>query len=135
MCSGSETGSYLRLIDCNKEEVIKKKKKRGGEDRVLKGLADQARGTYGSTMPRDMWWPTAVLCLGAYGGARPVHLIIMMIKWIRTSRLSRKYSLYQGSGGEDRVLEGLADQAKFLRPRDQWHKRPSEGYPRGRFGK
>ena len=26
-------------------------------------------------------------------GARPVHLIIMMIKWIRTSRLSIKNSL------------------------------------------
>jgi len=26
-------------------------------------------------------------------GARPVHLIIMMIKWIRTSRLSMKNSL------------------------------------------
>ena len=27
------------------------------------------------------------------GGARPVHLIITMIKWIRTSRLSKKNSL------------------------------------------
>ena len=27
-------------------------------------------------------------------GARPVHLIITMIKWIRTSRLSIKNSLY-----------------------------------------
>ena len=33
-------------------------------------------------------------------GARPVHLIITMIKWIRTSRLSIKNSLWQ-------VLSGL----------------------------
>ena len=30
-------------------------------------------------------------------GARPVHLIITMIKWIRTSRLSIKNSLRQGT--------------------------------------
>jgi len=34
-------------------------------------------------------------------GARPVHLIITMIKWIRTSRLSRKNSL---SGCTERDL-------------------------------
>ena len=28
-------------------------------------------------------------------GARPVHLIITMIKWIRTSRLLIKYSLFE----------------------------------------
>jgi len=36
-------------------------------------------------------------------GARPVHLIIAMIKWIRTSRLSIKNSLSaqaQGPGGK-----------------------------------
>ena len=32
-------------------------------------------------------------------GARPVHLIITMIKWIRTNRLSIKNSLYAPSGG------------------------------------
>ena len=54
MCSGSEEGSYLRLIDlCI--TLIKKKKE-------VVGLH----------------------------GARPVHLIITMIKWIRTSRLSIK---------------------------------------------
>ena len=41
-------------------------------------------------------------------GARPVHLIITMIKWIRTSRLSIKKSLsLEGGGGtrpESRVL-------------------------------
>jgi len=30
-------------------------------------------------------------------GARPVHLIITMIKWIRTSRLSIKNSLSSGA--------------------------------------
>jgi len=35
-------------------------------------------------------------------GARPVHLIITMIKWIRTSRLSVKNSL-SGSGGDGRL--------------------------------
>jgi len=32
-------------------------------------------------------------------GARPVHPIITMIKWIRTSRLSIKKSLHAGAGG------------------------------------
>ena len=32
--------------------------------------------------------------------ARPVHLIITMIKWIRTSRLSIKNSLYGGRKAE-----------------------------------
>ena len=31
-------------------------------------------------------------------GARPVHLIITMIKWVRTRRLSIKNSLYCGVG-------------------------------------
>jgi len=34
-------------------------------------------------------------------GARPVHLIISMIKWIRTSRLSIKNSLCVGGWGRD----------------------------------
>jgi len=33
-------------------------------------------------------------------GARPVHLIITMIKWIRTSRLSIKNSLSAGDAGD-----------------------------------
>ena len=38
--------------------------------------------------------PFEVLCVGAGShGARPVHLTITMIKWIRTSRLSIKNSL------------------------------------------
>ena len=36
-------------------------------------------------------------------GARPVHLIIAVIKWIRTSRLSIKNIEVQG-GNEERVL-------------------------------
>ena len=36
-------------------------------------------------------------------GARPVHLIITMIKWIRTSRLSIKNSLSALRAGERRV--------------------------------
>jgi len=35
-------------------------------------------------------------------GARPVHLIITMIKWIRTSRLSMKNSLFEGEVAERR---------------------------------
>ena len=36
--------------------------------------------------------------------ARPVHLIITMMKWIRTSRLLIKKSLSQGTGG---LMDGL----------------------------
>ena len=42
-------------------------------------------------------------------GARPVHRIIMMIKWIRTSRLSIKKSLSAGAAARPpawRVLPG-----------------------------
>jgi len=43
-------------------------------------------------------------------GARPVHLIITMITWIRTSRLSRKnpLSMDEGLGGYP-VPESLRD--------------------------
>jgi len=44
--------------------------------------------------------------MDAGDGARPVRLIISMIKWIRTSRLSAKNSL---SAGDD--LAGLGDGA------------------------
>jgi len=37
-------------------------------------------------------------CASNSHGARPVHLIITMIKWIRTSRLSIKKSLSAGGG-------------------------------------
>jgi len=39
-------------------------------------------------------------------GARPVHQIISMIKWIRTSRLSIKNSLSLGGWGPDRRSRG-----------------------------
>jgi len=41
-------------------------------------------------------------------GARPVHLIIAMIKWIRTSRLSIKNSLFGACVGAEcgEVVEG-----------------------------
>ena len=45
-------------------------------------------------------------------GARPVHLIITMMMWIHTSRLSIKNSLYQGSGVE--VDEGLRVQLEAM---------------------
>ena len=35
-------------------------------------------------------------------GARPVHLIITMIRWIRTGRLSIKISRSREEGGQDR---------------------------------
>ena len=37
-------------------------------------------------------------------GARPVHLIVTMIKWIRTSRLSIKNSHYWRKRGHDAAL-------------------------------
>jgi len=40
-------------------------------------------------------------------GARPVHLIITMIKWIRTSRLSIKNSLSLWQGGFTRIVKML----------------------------
>ena len=43
-----------------------------------------------------------------YHGARPVHLIITMIKWIRTSRLSIKNSLSGGEGGSIAGIGAIA---------------------------
>ena len=37
-------------------------------------------------------------------GARPVHLILTMIKWIRTSRLSIKNSLFAVPGGQRHLI-------------------------------
>ena len=39
-------------------------------------------------------------------GARPVHLIITMVKWIRTSRLSTTNSLSGPLSGEDKSTGG-----------------------------
>jgi len=40
-----------------------------------------------------------------FHGARPVHLIVTMIKWMRTSRLSINNSLSRVEG-EGRMVEG-----------------------------
>jgi len=55
-------------------------------------------------------------CAGDSHGARPVHLIITMMKWTRTSRLSIKNSL---SAGERCAGGGGAS-----------HALPCPGYPR-----
>ena len=49
-------------------------------------------------------------------GARPVHQIMVIIKWIRTSRLSIKNSLYDGRvGTNDRLsLSRLPAAAAFV---------------------
>ena len=59
----------------------------------------------------------AALLLSKSHGARPVHLIITMIKWIRTSRLSIKDSVSRW--GEHRPLfqRGRADSARDPPPR------------------
>jgi len=54
-------------------------------------------------------------------GARPVHQIISMIKWIRTSRLSIKKTLSQledslAVAPREAALEGGSDQSDRLRP-------------------
>jgi len=47
-------------------------------------------------------------------GARPVHLIIMMIKWIRTGRLSIKNSL--GLEGVERLVGRLLGHQQHVLP-------------------
>jgi len=56
-------------------------------------------------------------------GARPVHPIITMIKWIRTSRLSIKNSLSSGlygftpgTGRQPELPEGVTKPAKVTTP-------------------
>ena len=103
MCSGSEAGSYLRLIDFVYQStvgvrVIKTKKRVSANFRLL------GKGNSNSH------------------GARPVHLIITMIKWIWTSRLSIKNSLSmihtcglegdlgrRRGGSRERAREGRGD--------------------------
>jgi len=51
-------------------------------------------------------------------GARPVHLIITMLKWIRTRRLSIKNSLSGIYGSEFRVS---ASKEQVMRPHDGLH--------------
>ena len=106
MCSGSEAGLYLRLIDfaypslleSNKEEEQGVGSHGGGHVLVplpplvpAKGVGawsdaeaplivirGKVQGRCKATWKREFKLP----------GARPVHLIITIIKWIRTSRLS-----------------------------------------------
>jgi len=57
---------------------------------------------------------------GIHNGARPVHLIITMIKWIRTSRLSIKNSLSGVGSHTDKeevkmVHDALADPASRIK--------------------
>ena len=76
MCSGSEAGSCLRLIDFVYHStldlrVIKKKKKKvsgpglGGQGSISRGLVYRGTwlkrnraplGPYSRTMPRAVWW-------------------------------------------------------------------------------
>ena len=49
-------------------------------------------------------------------GARPVHLIITMIKWIRTSRLSIENSLSLGTRGLASGLEAPASPGAVHKP-------------------
>ena len=56
-----------------------------------------------------------------FHGARPVHLIIMMIKWIRTSRLAMQNSLslprlFDGGMLTRGTLDGLNPQPYTLNP-------------------
>jgi len=64
-------------------------------------------------------------------GARPVHLIITMIKWIRTSRLSIKKSLSLTRASVARRVDGdVGGEAEGRRP-DRAHNlsRPGGGLP------
>ena len=46
--------------------------------------------------------------------ARPVHLIIAMIKWIRTSRLSIKNSFFSGLTFREETFSRVVDLSKKL---------------------
>ena len=94
MCYGTEAGSYLRLIDSC---IITQLKAQGpsrtfNESKEEDALDLVAAGLLGvlAAVPA----PGVVPGDSNSHGARPVHLIITMIKWIRTSRLS---------GGEGRT--------------------------------
>ena len=55
-------------------------------------------------------------------GTRPVHQIITMMKWIRTSMLSMKHSLSQSFAPNVRALDGRGHASKGKRPSsDQLH--------------
>ena len=50
-------------------------------------------------------------------GARPVHLIITMVRWIRTIRLSTTNSLSGPLSGEDKSTGGGLGMSTLLRER------------------
>ena len=62
-------------------------------------------------------------------GARPVHLIITMIKWIRTSRLSIKNALSLRAGLSARVPARDGDADVVVRRHEQ--RRPRDPVPGG----
>ena len=97
MCSGSEAGSYLRLIDYVYHStlglrVLNKKKKGGGETPWATRSKTGANCTQNPHLRRKVDVRLPGKGNSNSHGARPVHLIITMIKWIRTSRLSIKNS-------------------------------------------
>ena len=97
LCSGSEAGSYLRLIDFVYHSTLGL--------RVISSTGCFRRcscsstpGTTRQTIQHHPETRKVDVRLPRKGnsnshGARPVHLIITMVKWIRTSRLSIKKSL------------------------------------------
>ena len=92
MCSGSEAGSYLRLIDFVYHSTLGlrvTKKRRRASCVHDTGKVDVRLP--GKPRKVDVRLPGKGN-LNSHG-ARPVHLIITMIKRIRTSRLSKKKSL------------------------------------------
>jgi len=65
-------------------------------------------------------------------GARPVHLIIMMIKWIWTSRLSIKNSLSRSRSGREKAGSGLGGagfEGQPARGANGSKSRPHDPYP------
>jgi len=111
MCSGSEAGSYLRLIDFVYHStlglrVIKKKREVAGLGFRVSSVEDVLDCFLDLPVPpvlriSELGSRKVDVRLPGKGnsnshGARPVHLIITMIKWIRTSRLSIKNSLPLG---------------------------------------
>jgi len=116
MCSGSGAGSYLRLIDlCMRHSLGDSNQEL---ERVMNELELQvveARGGINKQvmMPsthRQVMMPSTDRLRGHEQtgaappnshGARSVRLIITMIKWTRTSRLTMKKSLSGAGGDED----------------------------------
>ena len=90
MCSGSEAGSYLRLIDFPLQSPTLNYTHgtaHWSEEEEGSIVMYLTKSNIGSEEYVLQFQVTSNSC-----GARPVHLIITMIKWIRTSRLSMKNS-------------------------------------------